>query len=399
MNPRQNATLKILLLYLLSTALLLAIALPIIYSFQTQALFDSEKELLFDARGALFFTLHSRAKKSDEALKESLDNISQTFNLSFALFANKQLLFSNLAYLDLAQIHTLESNRGKITLIDGRAYLFDTWRKKLKNSSYLNDLQVIIEGNDLKEALFGLKIWYFFFSFLAIVGVGIVAFFIVRLALRPLQNQIQMLNDFLKDSTHEINTPLSIIMMSIERFNQDELSAKNKKLLHNILIASRTISHLYDDLIYLNFPNAIPNNLIEFDMQQLINERLEYFAPHITKKQLQLTTKLQPLPFNANPHKIAMLIDNLLSNAIKYNHHNGILDLQLDNHIFSIRNSGSISASEKTRIFERYTRANNDQGGFGIGLALAKQICAEYQINISVASDETTTTFCLQFPT
>lgn len=63
MNPRQNATLKILLLYLLSTALLLAIALPIIYSFQTQALFDSEKELLFDAWSA-FFTLHSRAKKA-----------------------------------------------------------------------------------------------------------------------------------------------------------------------------------------------------------------------------------------------------------------------------------------------------------------------------------------------
>lgn len=396
MNPRQSATFKILLLYLLSTALLLAIALPIIYSFQTQALFEEERERLYNARGAIFFALHAHAKKDGDIalLHENLQSISQTFNLPFALFIGDSPLFSNIAHLDIAA-HDPKNmeNLGRITLLDGRAYLFDTWRKRPKRTG---NTFMILEGNDLSEEFFWLKIRYLFFSALAMVGIGIVAFFLVRLALRPLQKQIQLLNDFLKDSTHEINTPLSVIMMSIERFNQDELGAKNKKLLHNILMASRTMTHLYDDLIYLNFPSAIPNNATEFDLAQLISERLEYFAPHIAQKQLQLMTQLQPMRLNANPHKIAKLLDNLLSNAIKYNEQGGILSLELSGRTCSICNSGAIDT--KAHIFERYTRANKDQGGFGIGLALAKQICNEYHIAISVQGDESTTTFRLVFP-
>lgn len=396
MSPKQSAILKILLLYLLSTALLLAIALPIIYSFQTQALFDEERERLYNARGAIFFALQAHAKKDGDTalLHENLQSISQTFNLSFALFIGDSPLFSNITHLDIT-VHDPKNfeNLGRITLLDGRAYLFDAWRKRQKRTG---NAFMILEGSDLSEEFFALKIRYFLLSTLAMVGIGIVAFFLVRLALRPLQKQIQLLNDFLKDSTHEINTPLSVIMMSIERFNQDELGAKNKKLLHNILIASRTMTHLYDDLIYLNFPSAIPNNATEFDLTQLIDERLEYFAPHIAQKQLQLTTNLQPMRLNANPHKIAKLLDNLLSNAIKYNQPHGILSLELSGRMFSICNSGAIDTT--AHIFERYTRANKDQGGFGIGLALAKQICDEYHIAISVQGDESTTTFRLVFP-
>ena len=396
MNPRQSAVLKILLLYLLSTALLLAIALSIIYSFQTQALFDEERERLYNARGAIFFALQAHTKKEGDIalLHENLQSISQTFNLPFALFIGNALLFSNITHLDIAAHNPKDfENLGRITLINGRAYLFDSLRKKPKRA---DSTFMILEGSDLSEEFFALKIRYFLLSTLALLGIGIVAFFLVRLALRPLQKQIQLLNDFLKDSTHEINTPLSVIMMSIERFNQDELGAKNKKLLHNILIASRTMTHLYDDLIYLNFPSAISNNATEFDLAQLIDERLEYFAPHIAQKQLQLTTNLQPMQLNANPHKIAKLLDNLLSNAIKYNEQGGILSLELSERTCSICNSGAIDT--EAQIFERYTRANKDQGGFGIGLALAKQICNEHHIAISVQGDESTTTFRLVFP-
>ncbi|MDE7317996.1 MAG: HAMP domain-containing histidine kinase [Helicobacter sp.] len=397
MNPRQSAVLKILLLYLLSTALLLAIALPIIYSFQTQALFEEERERLYNARGAIFFALHAHAKKEGDIalLHENLQSISQTFNLPFALFIGNALLFSNIAHLDIAAHNPKDfENLGRITLINGRAYLFDSWRKKLKRA---DSTFMILEGSDLSEEFFGLKMRYLLLSALALAGIGIVALFLVRLALRPLQNQIQALNDFLKDSTHEINTPLSVIMMSIERFNQEELSPKNKKLLHNILIASRTMTHLYDDLIYLNFPSAIPDNAIEFDLAQLIRERVDYFAPHIAQKQLQLTTQLQPMRWRANLHKIAKLLDNVLSNAIKYNQPHGILSLQLCDRTFSICNNGAIDT--KAHIFERYTRANKDQGGFGIGLAIVQQICTEYHITISVESNESTTTFRLAFPT
>ncbi|MDE7217918.1 MAG: hypothetical protein K2N20_07500, partial [Helicobacter sp.] len=172
MSPKQSATFKILLLYLLSTALLLAIALPVIYSFQTQALFEEERERLYNARGAIFFALHAAKKENDTALlHENLQSISQTFNLPFALFIGDSLLFSNIAHLDVAAQDPKNSdNLGRITLLNGRAYLFDAWRKKQKRTG---NAFVILEGNDLSEEFFWLKIRYFFFSILAMVGIGI----------------------------------------------------------------------------------------------------------------------------------------------------------------------------------------------------------------------------------
>lgn len=404
MTLKYNATTKILVLYLISMILFLAVALSVIYSLQTDVIFDDEAKRIYDARGAISFVLRHRDRN-----KDNLEAISQSFDISFAVFVRDGLLFSNLkymqlSYLPIADVHAPQkpsqmdnsieripfslpqfsmSDLGQITLINGRAYLFDMWQKRPTRGKieHVHDF-IIIEGSDLTEAFFRLKVHYFFLSFFIIIVVGLIAFFLVRISLTPMQKHIQFLNDFLKDSTHEINTPLSIIMMSIERFKADELGDRNKKLLNNILIASRTLSHVYDDLVYLNFARTIPNQNSSVDLASLIYERLEYFTPHIAQKQLCVDCHVHTLMLYANPYKITKILDNLLSNAIKYNQHQGILHLALRDTHFSIKNSGSIDKALIQRIFERYARANTNQGGFGLGLYLVQQICLEYQLDI-----------------
>ena len=99
-------------------------------------------------------------------------------------------------------------------------------------------------------------------------------------------------------------------------------------------------------------------------------------------------------------NKLGRLIDNIISNAIKYNRVGGNIDVVLTQKSLKISDNGiGIPADKIERIFERYQRANDSVGGFGIGLNIVAMIAKEYGIMIDVDSKEGTgTAIALQWP-
>ncbi|MBR2157462.1 MAG: sensor histidine kinase, partial [Campylobacter sp.] len=98
---------------------------------------------------------------------------------------------------------------------------------------------------------------------------------------------------------------------------------------------------------------------------------------------------LQDSVIVANLYEITQMIDNLLSNAVKYSNFGGLIEINLSQGKFEITNSGEgIDARLKEKIFERYARFNKDQGGFGIGLSLVKEVCKNNGILIICHSEE-----------
>lgn len=67
------------------------------------------------------------------------------------------------------------------------------------------------------------------------------------------------------------------------------------------------------------------------------------------------------------------MIDNLISNAIKYNKKGGVISIILKANFLSIADTGCNFKVKFKSYFDRYTRFNTDQGGFGIGLSLVKK--------------------------
>ena len=225
------------------------------------------------------------------------------------------------------------------------------------------------------------------YGILTLVVLAIFGFFFVGIFLRPMRDSITLLDDFIKDTTHELNTPISAILANIEMMDKSTMGEKNERKLARINIAAKTVSHLYQDLTYLTLSHNRKSKDEWIDLKQLITDRVEYFAILAGSKNITFTLDLKDSALFIDSVKIARVLDNLISNAIKYNKRNGAIFIVLRKTYLSVEDTGiGIEAKEVNDIFERYTRFNSSEGGFGIGLNIVKSIITEYALQIDVKS-------------
>jgi two-component system OmpR family sensor kinase len=201
--------------------------------------------------------------------------------------------------------------------------------------------------------------------------------------------QRKKLDNFIKDTTHELNTPVSTIVANIEMIDTNTIH--DKKLIQKINridIGAKTISNIYEDLTYLILNNKIISQDENLNLSQICNYRIEYFNTLLLAKKVQIITNLDTSTvLFIDQKKISKLIDNLISNAIKYNKFKGSIHITLTKNTLNIKDSGKgISKENINLIFERYSRFDKSVGGFGIGLNIVKLICDEYKLNINIES-------------
>ena len=221
----------------------------------------------------------------------------------------------------------------------------------------------------------------------ALVIMAIFGFFFVGIFLRPMKDSITLLDDFIKDTTHELNTPISAILANVEMMDKVEMGEKNERKLARINIAAKTVSHLYQDLTYLTLSHNRKSKDEWIDLKQLISDRVEYFAILAGAKKVTFELDLEASLLFIDAVKIARVLDNLISNAIKYNKRNGTIYIVLRKTYLYVQDTGiGIEAQEVNDIFERYTRFNSSEGGFGIGLNIVRSIINEYDLQIDVVS-------------
>lgn len=263
----------------------------------------------------------------------------------------------------------------------------------LKNGQGEEEYYVAVKVADPEFAILMLKLKIIFFSFIILLAILIIAYFIIRLSLRPLYRRIDFLNGFIRDTTHEINTPLSVILMSIEMFETDP-----QKYLNNIKTASKTISTLYEDLTLVKFGGEDDNAVTTFNLSELVRDRLSYFGLNLEQKNINLNAQIAEVQLRSSYKKVRKIIDNLLSNAIKYCDENGDVGVNLTPLALMISNGGAGIAKENlSRIFDLYARFDERNGGFGIGLHIVKTFCDELGFKISCKSKEGLTEFRVEF--
>lgn len=223
-----------------------------------------------------------------------------------------------------------------------------------------------------------------FFIFMMILG-----YFLMKLFLKPMRNSIELLDRFIKDTTHELNTPVNAIITNIEMINIDLLDEKLQKKIRRIDIGARTVSNLYQDLTYLTLSHKIISNNEALSVSEIVKERLEYFSLFAESRKIDFIVDIQEdNTLYMDRKKLAKLIDNLLSNAIKYNKIRGKIYVKLSKQYLEIQDTGrGVSKDKLKEIFQRYNRVDTTVGGFGIGLSIVMMIAKEYNLEIQMDSE------------
>ena len=256
------------------------------------------------------------------------------------------------------------------------------------DSYYLGAKYVVVEIDDDRK--WWVETWK---NILIYGGATLILFLVagvalVRLFLAPMRNAIHLLDRFIKDTTHELNTPVSAILSNVEMIDTDTLDAKTAKKIARIEIAARTISHIYQDLTYLVLHHKVASRDEEIDLSRLVAERIDYFKILADAKKIEIESDIQPgVRLRIDLGKMTRLIDNLLSNAIKYNRRRGSIFVRLRPGELLVQDSGIGMDDEAVKeAFKRYKRFDESVGGFGIGLNIVAMIAKEYGLNVLIKS-------------
>ena len=216
---------------------------------------------------------------------------------------------------------------------------------------------------------------------------------------KELTKLIESQKTFIKNSVHEINTPLAIIQTNIDLL---KMKIPNNKYITNIESGSKIIQYIYDDLSYLIKRDRVIYEKEYLDFSKILFERLNYFEEIAISNSLYFVNNIdQDMYIKFNSTELQRIIDNNLSNAIKYSYSKSPIFVKLeylnDDEIeFSVTtHSKQIDSVEK--IFDDFYRENSARGGFGLGLKIVKDICDKNLVIINLQSNEKKTKFTYRF--
>ncbi len=203
-----------------------------------------------------------------------------------------------------------------------------------------------------------------------------------------LQKDYQSLKDFTENASHEIQTPLSIVLLNLEEVIQKKHSKETFTQLVSSIKAIKRLSTLNQNLILLTkienrqFP---AEESIQFN--EIIQQKIQEYAPLIEKQKLQIELKLD-IEFSLvmNEQLAFMLVNNLLSNAIKHNFAEGKISIETQSDLLKICNTGKPNHLNNNSIFNRFSKGNSQS--YGLGLSIVKHICDTYKLNIQYSANE-----------
>ena len=221
------------------------------------------------------------------------------------------------------------------------------------------------------------------FSIYAAAFLLFIALLLSKIMLYPLHDLISSLKTFIKNTTHEMNTPISTILMSYEHFDTNNLNTKQLRALDRIEIATKTLSNLYGDLTYISFHEHIVYEKTKLNVKEVLLERVRYIDTFVRFKGLTLHCEMEDVFFHIDKRKLILLIDNLLSNAVKFSKQGGEIDLKLTKEYLMVKDQGvGIAKEDQKKIFKRFETSN----GFGVGLDIVSNLCKEHHITIALDS-------------
>lgn len=247
-------------------------------------------------------------------------------------------------------------------------------------------LKVTLKASEFHKIIEGIYQKSLVYLGLSVIILVLLALLFSIYTLKPLRQSIRFLEEFLKDIIHDLNTPVTAILLN------SRLLKKNYKRerVERIELSAKTIGSLHKNLE--TFLRKQPLDTAEVNLQKLLLERVEYFKSIFSNLSFIVETKVCII--NSNEDALRRILDNLISNACKYNRPDGFVKVTLTENSFSVEDSGK-GIKDTIKVFERFYKEG--ERGLGIGLHIVKKLSVDLGLVIKVDSSSEGSTFTLSW--
>lgn len=209
--------------------------------------------------------------------------------------------------------------------------------------------------------------------------------------------------DFFINASHELKTPLTSILgyseLLINMSYKDKNENKKTDFIKRINAEALRMKELVLNMLTLSRMEANWQETIDekIDLKDIILNVFESNKIKSQKRNINIELYIESAIIIANKEKITEVVNNLVDNAIKYTDDGGEIKIILKNNkdkaIFTVKDNGcGIESKYLNRIFERFFRVKNEKylkvQGTGLGLTIVKNICAHYNADIYINSEE-----------
>ena len=243
-------------------------------------------------------------------------------------------------------------------------------------------------------------------SLLLLLGVSIL---LARWATRPVERAWRQQRQFLSDASHELKTPLTVILSNAEMLQSADLPDRPARWSDNIRSEAGRMKSLVEEMLTLaRADNAVRTAVMEtVSLTDVAADCALSFEPVAFEAGTPLREDLAgDVTVLGDREKLRQVIAILLDNAVKYGAAGGAITLTLrktDRQArLTVANPGApIPPEQLSRLFERFYRADDSRGeqsGFGLGLPIAAAIAAEHRGALKAESDASSTRFILTLP-
>ena len=247
---------------------------------------------------------------------------------------------------------------------------------------------------------------------------GLFAFFLISLylarwALRPVERAWEQQRQFVADASHELKTPLTVILANIGILlsHRESTIEQQLKWVEYTGTEATRMKQLVDDLLFLAKSDArrMPPPQTPVDLSNIAWSSLLPYESVAFEQGVTLNSSIAPNLFIlGDSGRLQQLIVILLDNACKYAGEHGVVTLTLEQvqskARLTVNNTGAlIPMDQLEQIFERFYRLDQSRArkteGYGLGLSIAKTIVEAHGGKISaVSSAGAGTSFIVTLP-
>lgn len=214
-------------------------------------------------------------------------------------------------------------------------------------------------------------------------------------AFMRVQQFIEREQNFTRDASHELRTPIAISVGAVALLKETPLSQEQQVLLSRIENAQRDMQQSVSGLLAM--AREQDYELSDIKLLPLIEQAILLHHKLIENKPIEIEVNVDSTAtINTNHDAFKMVLSNLISNAFHHTNEGTILIEYANNHL-TIRDSGcGIDKQLLNKVFDAGVKSDSSTG-LGFGLAIVKRLCKRLGIDITVSSDQQGTVFTLKF--